>query len=437
MGNLQTFGDVVGMLRRRAWVIALVTAAGLAVTIMQALNLPRSYESFAVIQIESPRVTDPMSRDAAGGPTSFRLQTIQQQLMSRENLLALIDRHDLDQAFPGLNEVQRVVVMREAISLQNVTPGQGSVGGTDVSAILIGVSLGEAQKAADVANDVAAQIIALGTTRELQRIDEALAFFTAEEARIAAEIVALEREVTAFKIANVESLPETAAPRRAEIARLEEAIRDLDTRRLELAAERATLLAGGELRTVGQRQLETLNGQIGLIDEQLSGLKARRDAILDALSRGPGIEAQLSTYARAQQQLQDQYAVTTRRLAEAETSRKLAENQKTERFSLLERAEPALYPTGSSRRKAAVMGAGMALMAGIAVAVLLELLHPVLRTAGQMERATGIRPVVSIPYVPSAAERVRRRTRRVAGLAALALAFVTVVTLAGMFTLAA
>ena len=52
-----------------------------------------------------------------------------------------------------------------------------------------------------------------------------------------------------------------------------------------------------------------------------------------------------------------------------------------------------------SRKKRAVMGAAASLMLGLAVAFLLELRRPVIRTARQMERETGLVPVVSIPQV--------------------------------------
>lgn len=435
MGNLQTLGDVIGLLRRRALVILAVTLLGCVLTVAYVMSLPRSYTSTAVIQVESPRVADPVAREVAGGPTSFRIQIIEQQIMTREAMLSLIRRHGLEDDMAGLSEAQRVFVMRSSIRVQNVGSGPSVAGGTDVSALVVNATFADPGVAAALANDVADQIIALGTAREIARIDEARAFFGAEEARIAAEIVALEAEITRFKIDNVDSLPESLAPRREEATRLDDALRTLATRRIELDSQREALLSQGNLRTVGQRQVDLLNGQIALIDEQMSALQARRSAIEAAFARAPGIEQALSGYARAMQQLSDRYSVTTRRLAEAETSRKLAENQQTEQLTMLERAEPPMYPDGSGRRRTAVMGAAGALMAGLALAVALDLANPVLRTAGQVERAVGLRPFVAIPYIPSARERVRRRVLRVAAIGAVALVIVFVVAAAGVYTL--
>jgi uncharacterized protein involved in exopolysaccharide biosynthesis len=243
MGNLQTLGDVIGLLRRRFPVILAVTLAGCVLTVLYLLAQPRSYTAVAVLQVESPRVADPVAREVAGGPTSFRIQIIEQQIMTRDALLQLMRRHGLEAGMPGLSEAQRVFLMRNAIRLQSVQPGPNVVGGggTDVSALVVSVTFDDPAVAAALANDIADQIVDLGSARELARIDEARAFFSAEEARIAAEIVALKAEVTRFKIENVDSLPESLAPRREEASRLDEALRALATQRIELEAQREAL----------------------------------------------------------------------------------------------------------------------------------------------------------------------------------------------------
>ena len=46
----------------------------------------------------------------------------------------------------------------------------------------------------------------------------------------------------------------------------------------------------------------------------------------------------------------------------------------------------------------------------LVVAFLLELKHPVLRTAAQMERETGLAPVASIPVLKTKSSRLRGDT---------------------------
>jgi hypothetical protein len=54
--------------------------------------------------------------------------------------------------------------------------------------------------------------------------------------------------------------------------------------------------------------------------------------------------------------------------------------------------------TGARKTKA-LMGAAASALLALLAAFLQELRHPVLRTAAQMERETGLVPVVSIPVM--------------------------------------
>jgi len=68
-----------------------------------------------------------------------------------------------------------------------------------------------------------------------------------------------------------------------------------------------------------------------------------------------------------------------------------------ERLTTIEEAPLPDYPYTMSRKKRAVMGGMVSGIMALVIAFLLELRRPVVRTARQMERETGLRPVVSIP----------------------------------------
>jgi hypothetical protein len=72
----------------------------------------------------------------------------------------------------------------------------------------------------------------------------------------------------------------------------------------------------------------------------------------------PEVERALAAFQRQLDQLQGQYDVVTRRLAEADTARKLEERQQAERFALLERAVVPEQPVSGGRRTMAGGGAG-------------------------------------------------------------------------------
>ena len=112
---------------------------------------------------------------------------------------------------------------------------------------------------------------------------------------------------------------------------------------------------------------------------------------------------------RQQRRLQDRYAEISRQLAQVETQQKLMDNDQTERFVILERALPPEYPSASNRKKRAAMGAFASIGLSIGLAFVLEMLNPVLRRTEQFARATGTRPVISLPNRPSALDLRKKR----------------------------
>lgn len=421
MGNLQTLADLISLLRRRALMIVALVGVGIILTLVYAVNLPRSYEAIAVIQVRTPVIAGA----GATNPTSNRLQAIEHQLFLRENVAAVIARNGIFADAPALSEMEKVNLLRGLVRVQNIA-SSGATAGTDVSALLVMVEMGDPVLTAAVANDFAEMIVTLGSAGEAARVSETVAFFQREEVRIRGEITAIEAQITAFKNTNLEALPDNIAARRDERARLNEAIRDLDRRIDEIAAQRATIIAGGTLRGVETRQIEALEAQTALLTDQRTRLTLRGNEIDTTLASAPQVETTLSTFSRQLQLVQDQYAVASRRLAEAETNLKLAQSGQTEQFTILERAVPPEYSTSSGRRKVAVLGAGASVAAALGLAILLELLNPVLRSSGQVHRAVGILPVVAIPYIPTPDEVQRARNLRIAGLGIGALAVVVI-----------
>lgn len=84
---------------------------------------------------------------------------------------------------------------------------------------------------------------------------------------------------------------------------------------------------------------------------------------------------------------------------EAEVGFRLETARQSERLTVIEPAPLPDYPVTTARKKKALMGAAASLMLALLAAFLLDLRRPVLRTAAQMERETGLAPVVSIPVM--------------------------------------
>jgi tyrosine-protein kinase Etk/Wzc len=197
--------------------------------------------------------------------------------------------------------------------------------------------------------------------------------------------------------------------RQAELSALATNIRALDQQLAGLQSEDVTIRAQAILRSTDRRRMEDIAQTVAVLTAQRAPL-LDRSAALDASSGDVAeVDRVLSTYGRQLGQLQGQYSVVSTRLAEAETIQRLSSRNQTERFSLLERAIPPQFPIGSDGKKLAITGAIASVGLALVLAFLLDLMRPVIRTSGQMQRELNLYPIVAIPDVP---RRARRKTAR-------------------------
>lgn len=414
MGQFQTLEDVLGMIRRRIMLIVGVVMIGAALSLFYALGQPRIYESRAVIQIELANISGETAGGSQGNPATrakYRLNLIEQQLMSRDSLLKIADALGLFTAKP-LSDAEKTVALRHAINLDQIVD-QAAAWRPDAvpSGLSITVRLGNARQAADTANLLLARIVEQSEARRVEQASAALDFFEHEEARVGAKIAALETDIAAFKTANAASLPEGLGTLRDQLATLREA---------ELGLEREIIglkTNPGRLREdVLALQISELEGQRQLVLDRIEGIET-------ALVAAPEVERRMNQLGRELTQLQEQFSVITRRRAEAEMGQALTASQQTERFEVLESAQVPDAPISPSRKKLLAAGLAISLVLGVALALLLEALNPAIYTARQLERELGVVPIVSIPNLDtSATGQTGHRARWIAGGVALAAA---------------
>ena len=398
MGQIQSFEELINLIRRRVWLILAVAVIGTLATLAYVLTRPPIFQAAAVIQVQSPTVTD--GQEPQSGAAQL-LQAIQQRLTTRENLVEVINRHGLFADAPGLSLDKKVDLLRASVSFQSVASAAAQAYGQQnaVSAIIIFATLGSADQAARVANDFAQGILDQSNHGQQSRADQNVQFYQGEEQRVWAEISAMEAKIASYQNAHSETMPAQRDARRDELINLDTNLRILEQQRLALEGQAAEIRAIKNPRETDRRQLETLMAQLTVLESQRAGLAKQRAVVTAAEAATPEVEAVLNGYTRQLQQLQDQYQVITQRMAEAETAQRLSDRQQAERFTLLERALTPEYPLGGGRKKLAMIGAIGSLLAGLALAFVLDLLRPVVRTAAQMDRQLDLRPVVSIPVI--------------------------------------
>ncbi len=398
MGQIQSFDELLNFLARRRSLILAVAIIGALLSAFYAKSRPDSFETAAVIQVQSAAVEGTEAQRAS--VAAVTLQAIEQQLTTRENLAAVIERHGLYAGLP-LSMDKKIDLLRASVSFQGVDSAAGQAYGEarNLSAILVFARMEKAELAARIANDFAQGLLDMSAASQRSKADQNVAFFRQEVDRIGQDITRLEAETAAYKNENASTLPELRDAKRDELVNLDTDLRQLRQDRVALEGEATQINAKATLRETDRRALKDIAARLAVIDAQLASAKARSDALQAELATSPEVERVLAGYARQLDQLRSQYDAVTARMAQAETDARLAEMQQAERFTLLERAIVPEGPMGGGNRKLAIAGALASLIAGLAIAFTLDLLHPVVRTAAQMERQLDLRPVVTIPEV--------------------------------------
>jgi tyrosine-protein kinase Etk/Wzc len=397
MGHIQSLDDLIGFLIRRRMIIIAITVLGVALSILVAKSRPKVYETAAVIQVLSPVVEEGDAVQTAG--SAEQLQIIEQQLTTREALIALMERHGVFADLPGLTLDQKVGLLRSSVTFQQVASAAPQTFGAPprVSALIITARLGDAEQAARVANDFAQSILDMGSAGQSSRAETNFRFFQEDEARLRTAIETLEDEIAVYRNENAAALPGIETARQDELVSVETDLRELDQSIVALTSEQAAIEGQQTIRATDRRRLDEIGAALAQFQAQRSALADRQASIAAAMSETPEVERTLRGFERQLQQLQDQYTVVSRRLAEAETDLRIASQQQDERFSLLERAITPEFALGGGAKKVAAAGALASLMAAIGIAFLLDLMRPVVRTEAQMMRELDLRPVVAIP----------------------------------------
>ena len=410
MGPIYSLDDFLDLLRRRARLILSVIFLGCIVSVVFALMQQHMYQSAEVIQIEQPTIANDLAPSTVEGSSARRLQLIEQQLMARDNLIGMIDKFGLYEDASGLRLSEKVDLLRSAVTITGVAAArEGFADDGTISVLTITAEMDSAEQAQAVAHEFANRTRALSATQRQEQTRETLEFFERQEANIVRDIAALEQELQAFRSENDLSIEGSLAFRRDEISSLNTAILALD--RDMIAAQLARTRFDPSARAATVKRLEDeIDAQLASLASQRTLLNERRTALKESLQTSPEIDRTLASFDRRMDQLQDQLEVISTRRNEAEVGFSLEAAARGERLITLEEAQVPDYPYTRSRKIVALLGGMASVIAAIAVAFLLDLRHPVLRTARQMERETGLRPVIVI----AEAVKLKGRTARMA-----------------------
>lgn len=418
--QLISIDDFVDLVRRRIRVILAVTLLGTLASIFFAMQQTHLYRSSEVIQVQRPTVDDELAPTTVDRASARRLQLIQQQLMTRGNLLDVAEKYNLFEGMAGLPQTEKVAIIRSSVTIDGVAAArEGYADDGAVSVITITATFDTPEKAQQVAHEFATRTIEISANQRLEQARETLAFFADEEKKLLDQLESLENDITAFRRDNNLAISGSLEFRQTQIVTVNSAILEVDREIITLQQELAQLDQNQRAATL-QRQKREIEAQLQALNNQKSLLEARAEELSNTIERSPRIERELGAFERRREKLRDQLDAINARRTEAEVGFKLEQQRQSERLSVIEPAALPEYPFTSSRKTLVVMGAFAGILLGIGVAFILDMRHPVIRSSQQMQRRTGVIPVVTIPEMdikPMKKPKEHWRTRLKRGFA--------------------
>ncbi len=237
-------------LRRRIKPIAWIIGGLTVISTLVAWLLPPVYESKATILIEEQEIPTDLVQSTITTYAWQRLQTINQRVMTRQNLLEIVDKFDL-YADKRKRETSEEIVERlrediklEPISADIIDPRTGRP-----APATIAFTVGFEYESPELSQKVASEFVSLYLNENLknrtERATETFDFLNEETKKLTEDIRAQEQEIAAFKQKHANFLPED---RQTNIALMDRIDRELDLVHLEIRSyEQQRVMLQGQL----------------------------------------------------------------------------------------------------------------------------------------------------------------------------------------------
>ena len=440
--------DPMGILaRRRPWML-LALVLGLLATAAVVTWWPQRFEAQARVSINSQQIPKEFVRSTIAESSMAYLNAAVGRVLSHPNLEKLLEQYDV---YPELhNSVPRESLVERMRGDITVEP-EKTVTHEGVQTEIIyrlAFESGNAQTSANVANALAELMLDATLEQRTEQARSVTRFLKQALERDEQELRDVSQKLSEFRHDHRGELPTELDPamrklemlhdRRASLAtEIERAENNLGTgtgndstpmseneallrdlrRKLanEVAAntdEHPNVIAlrarVADLDKIVREERRTGAGEspavaaqrreLGLMRERLAGIDADMDEIVKRVDRIPAVTEELQAIERKESVLRDNYIGSLHKVEEAELAENLETAQHGAQIEILERARPP----GAPKISRVVLGAaGVAASFGLAVAIalLLELVDPVVLNARQLESLID-RPVLgSLPRV--------------------------------------
>lgn len=451
-------------------IIILCSALGL----IQALRLPAIFAADARLLVESPQISDELVTVEVAADEE--IQIIRERLLTRANLLEIADDFDVFTDYAEMTPDRIVDAMSQATRIRN----RGGRNQATVITVSFEARTGQiaADVVNEYVTRITNASVELRTERaegtleffeqEVERLSSELDLRSALISQFQSENADALPSEQSFRLTRQAVLQESLASSQRELSALidqrarivqiyeatgqiqstdallsddERQLRELERqlaqqltiysevapqimqlrRRIDQLREQVTAAAVTEGEVSSSRAV--LDLQLGQIDAQTADLESEIVAaeqelsrLGDAIARTPLNAITLQSLERNYENIRLQYDRAVERLAVASTGERIEITSRGQRITLIESASVPREPASPNRKLIAFIGGMVGVGLAISIFVLLELLNRTVRRPAEINRAFGIEPLATIPYISTRSERLFRFGLRAASL---------------------
>lgn len=279
--------DFVGMVRRRAWVMAPVAGTVLLGSILLAALWPNSYEAWTTLLISPQTVSKKLVEPGVEeSDLNNRLHLMTMQILSRGRLSKVIDDLKLyPEESEEMTREEVIELMRDDIRIEPVLPEMEADAARrqnqemEINTFRLYYTSHSAETAAAVASRLASDFIDEHIRERVETSTGTSEFIEAEQERLSTAIRQIEGQIATVKNENTGKLPEDLEANQRLLERalsdLRLAQRDLDIAESDAAFYRQQALTGATDRSRGWAQPDTPLERKQRLELELGELKAR------------------------------------------------------------------------------------------------------------------------------------------------------------------
>jgi cellobiose-specific phosphotransferase system component IIB len=158
-----------------------------------------------------------------------------------------------------------------------------------------------------------------------------------------------------------------------------------------------------------EAQYKSSQAELQSLGQKQDYLKAKLEKMHNVLLLAPQVEMEYAQLIRERDSTINKYTQLKEKWLDAKLVQTLEEQQQGQTLTIIEPPDLPAHPEKAIRRKVAIGGFLMGLIAGLSVAFLIEFLDPPgIRGYRAISQITGLMPLVVVPYIESPIEMEER-----------------------------